>query len=122
MTDLSFDANTRVTIIDDVLQKLYDHYIFPEVAQQMAVAIRAKAESGAYDALTTAQALCEGLTDDLQAISRDLHLRLFYSPTPQTAEPGPPTPEQIEEYRSFAAIHNFGFECVERLAGNIGYL
>src|SRR5262245_6966003 len=122
MTDLSLDTNMRVTIIDDVLQKLHAHYIFPTVAQQIESAIRAKIEAGAYDDITTARSLCERLTEDLQAASRDKHLRMFYSPTPQPTEPGPPTPEQIEEYRSFAATRNFGFECVERLAGNIGYL
>jgi retinol-binding protein 3 len=122
MTDISLDPNARVTIIDNVLQQLHDHYIFPEVAQQMALALRAKVESGAYADITAAPALCEQLTADLQAISRDKHLRLFYSPTPQPSEPGPPTPEQIEEYRTFAISRNFGFESVERLAGNIGYL
>src|SRR5262245_27646361 len=122
MTDLSLDTNARATIIDDVVQKLHDHYIFPAVAQQIKSAIRAKAETGAYNDITSARALCERLTEDLQAASHDKHLRLFYSPTPQPAEPGSPTPEQIEEYRSFAAIQNFGFESVERLAGNIGYL
>jgi hypothetical protein len=122
MTDLSLDSNSRTAIIDDVLRELHDHYIFPEIAQQMAAAIRAKVASGAYDELTAAPTLCEQLTGDLQAISHDKHLRLFYSPTPQPTEPGPPTPEQIEEYRTFAIARNFGFERVERLAGNIGYL
>jgi hypothetical protein len=122
MTDLSLDTNTRATILDDVLQKLHDHYIFPEVAQRMAVALREKTASGAYDDITTAPALCEQLTDDLQAISHDKHLRLFYSPSPLPTEPGPPTREQIEEYRTFGITRNFGFESVERLAGNIGYL
>jgi hypothetical protein len=122
VSDLALDTKTRGAIIDDVLHKLHDYYIFPEVAQQIEVAIRAKAESGAYDDITTTQALCERLTEDLQAASRDKHLRLFYSPTPQPTEPGPPTPEQIEEYRSFAITRNFGFERVERLPGNIGYL
>src|SRR5262249_50690023 len=96
------------------------HYIFPAVAQQIKSAIRAKAETGAYNDITSARALCERLTEDLQAASHDKHLRLFYSPTPQPAEPGSPTPEQIEEHRSFAAIQNFGLQSGERLAGIIG--
>jgi len=53
MVGLPLDATTRATLIDNLLQKLHDHYIFPDGARQMDTAIRAKVESGAYDELTT---------------------------------------------------------------------
>ena len=111
------------TLIDNLLQKLHDHYIFPEVAQQMDAAIRARAGSGAYDELATSEELCRRLTEDLQAVSHDKHLRLFYHAEPMVEdEPEQPTPEQLEEFRNAMRLLNFGFARVERLPGNVGYL
>jgi hypothetical protein len=123
MVDIAPDATTRATVIDNLLQKLHDHYIFPEVAQRMDAAIRAKAGSGAYDDLSTLESLCERLTEDLRAVSHDKHLRLFYNAEPEpNDEPNQPTPEQMEEFRSEMSLLNFGFARVERLPGNVGYL
>jgi C-terminal processing protease CtpA/Prc len=123
MDDPTFNAATRATVIDNLIQKLNGHYIFPEVAGQMDVAIRAKAGSGAYDRLTTLEDLCERLTEDLQAVSHDKHLRLFHHPESEIEdEPDQPSPEQLEEFRDAMRLLNFGFARVERLPGNIGYL
>jgi retinol-binding protein 3 len=123
MVDLALDASTRATLIDNLLQKLHDHYIFPDVAQQMDAAIRAKAGSGAYDQLATWENLCERLTEDLLAVSHDKHLRLFYhAESVLEDEPEQPTPEQLDEFRDAMRLLNFGFARVERLPGNVGYL
>ena len=95
-------------MIDNLIQKLHDHYIFPEVAQQMDAAIRAKAGSGEYDQLATLEELCERLTEDLQAASHDKHLRLFYHAESEVEDqPEQPTPEQIEEFRTAMRLLNF---------------
>src|SRR5262249_38917172 len=63
------------------------------------------------------------LTADLQAVSHDKHLRLFYhSESVPEDEPERPTPEQLEEFRYAMSLLNFGFARVERLPGNVGYL
>src|SRR5262245_10513682 len=122
MTDSSLDSTARATLIDNLIQKLHDNYIFPDVAQQMDAALRAKAGSGAYDDLTRLEDLCERLTTDLQEVSHDKHLRLFYHAGPEpNDEPDQPTPEQIEEFRYAMSLFNFGFARVERLPGNVGY-
>jgi hypothetical protein len=123
MDNLPLDAAERATIVDNLIQKLHDHYVFPEVAQQMDAAIRAKAGSGAYEGISTLENLCERLTEDLQAVSHDKHLRLFYHAEPVLEDdPDQPTPEQMEEFRYAMSLFNFGFARVERLPGNIGYL
>jgi C-terminal processing protease CtpA/Prc len=123
MGDPALDTTTRATVVNNLIQKLHDHYIFPEVAQQMDAAIRAKAGSGEYDQLATLEELCERLTEDLQAVSHDKHLRLFYHAESEVEDqPEQPTPEQIEEFRTAMSLLNFGFARVERLPGNVGYL
>jgi retinol-binding protein 3 len=117
------DASQRATLIESLAQKLQAHYIFPKVAEQMDAAIRAKAGAGAYDEITTLTRFCEQLTEDLQAVSHDKHLRLFYHAEPQpNDQPDQPTPEQLEEWRYAMSLLNYGFARVERLPGNVGYL
>jgi retinol-binding protein 3 len=117
------DAGLRAAIVDRLAQKLHDHYIFPEVAQQMDAAIRARAGAGAYDEITRLESFCEQLTEDLQGISHDKHLRLFCHAEPDPdGEPEQPTPKQLEEWRYGMSLLNYGFARVERLPGNIGYL
>jgi hypothetical protein len=117
------DAEMRAAVIDGVLSELHKRYIFPEVAQQMEEAIRRRTSNGEYDAITTAESLCAALTAHLQEVSHDKHLRLVYTAEPQPLDGAvEPSPAQVEEWRLTAALQNFGFEKVERLAGNVGYL
>lgn len=120
---VSINTDTRVKVIDTLLQHLHDHYIFPEVAGEMDTAIHKHVADGAYDSITEGVALAERLTEHLQEVSHDKHLHVFYSAEPQPIrEPRPPTPEEIEGWRDEMSLANFGFARVERLSGNVGYL
>src|SRR5262249_11866225 len=106
------------------LQKLNESYVFPEVAKKMEAAVRARVDAKEYDGITSAKALAKALTDHLQEVSRDKHLRVSYSydPLPLKKKPAGPSPQEGERMQASAARRNFGFEKVERLAGNVGYL
>src|SRR5205085_3772593 len=64
------------------------------------------------------------LTTDLQAVSHDKHLRVGYSsePIPERQNAEEPTAEELDRFQTFLRQTNFGFEKVERLPGNVGYL
>lgn len=123
--DLNIDAAERNQVIDSVLDVLNKQYVFPEVAAKMASALRERQKRKEYDAITSAQEFARILTEHLQAISHDKHLRVRHSfevlPLRQDRE-GPPSPEERERARRQMARQNFGFEKLERLSGNIGYL
>jgi C-terminal processing protease CtpA/Prc len=121
--DIDVDAPRRAAVIEGLLSKLQQHYVFPDVAQQMEEAIRRHMSNGDYDAVTTGSALCQTLTAHLQEVSHDKHLHVFFSAEPRPIREGrESSAEEREEFRQHAALRNFGFERVERLAGNIGYL
>jgi hypothetical protein len=123
--DLTVDAALRETVVEAVAKNVADYYVFPDLGQQMATAIQQHHARHAYDPITSARALAERLTADLRDVSHDKHLSVMYSPTVLPPLPPPnaqPTTEDIERARSAMAQINFGFEKVERLAGNIGYL
>jgi hypothetical protein len=118
------DATARARLLDRVFETLRELYIFPAVAAEMETYVRGRAAEGAYDDLATGDRLCEALTRDLQAVSRDKHLRLRYHPEPQPPREGDMwlDPEVIAEYLAGAAQDNYGVQRVERLAGNVGCL
>lgn len=122
--DDAIGAPERAEVIDAALQALRDAYVFPEVAETMAAAIRARQERGEYDRITSGRDFARTLTDDLREVSHDLHLGVVL--IPDAPPPGPPpaggAQTREERQRSDAARQNFGFARVERLDGNIGYL
>lgn len=121
--DLTIESKTRLDVIEGIITTL-DEYIFPEVAQRVQADLRTSLQTGAYNDITSATKFAQILSAQIQAISRDKHLRVFYSYKPfPTIEPGkPPTAEEQENQRRRMAWENFGFEKVERKPGNIGYL
>ena len=122
--DITIDAATRVDIIEGVIKRLNDYYVFPEIARQMETAIRQRMRNKEYDQITSAALLAQTLTLHLHAVNPDRHLGVTYSyqPVPLNDGKTEPTSEQLERMRQFAASVNYGFEKIDRLEGNIGYL
>jgi len=122
--DLTIDAATRTQVIDGILKRINESYVFPEVAKKMEQSIRERVEKKEYDQLTSAKELAKTLTNDLQAVSKDKHLRVRYShqPIPERGQRREPTAEEREQRRRDLTWMNHGFGKVERLRGNIGYL
>jgi retinol-binding protein 3 len=122
--DMTIDAATRAAVIDSAIKNLNEAYVFPEVAKKMEQALRERVANKEYDDVTSARRMAEKLTADLQAVSHDKHLRVRYSREAiaerQNAEE--PTAEEIKQYKTFLRQTNYGFEKVERLPGNVGYL
>lgn len=122
--DVSIDAATRAQVINELLKRLNDSYVFPDNAKKMEAAIRDHASKKEYDGIAGSRAFAMKLTEDLQAVSKDKHLRVLFSPKviPVPAEKNEPTAEEKENSRRFASRVNHGFERVERLPGNVGYI
>jgi AraC family transcriptional regulator len=122
--DMTIAAKMRAEVIDGALKALNDNYVFPDVAKKMEQAIREREKRKEYDSITSARKFAETLADNLRMVSHDGHLRVMYSAEviPQERPNREPSPEEMERRRAFGARVNFGFEKVERMAGNIGYL
>ena len=122
--DSTIDASTRKQVIETVLKRLNDSYVFPETAKAMDKAINERLAKGEYDSISSSRTFAETLTKDLQAVSKDKHLRIRYShePIPERQPRSEPTAEQREQERRDLSWMNYGFEKVERLKGNTGYI
>lgn len=122
--DLTIDAATRSAVVDFLLKELNETYVFPETAKKMESDIRGRLAGKEYDSITSGQAFAKKLTEDLQSVSHDKHLRVRFSanPLPARTERREPTAAEIDQNRWFNRRINYGFEKVERLNGNIGYI
>ncbi len=120
--DKPIDGRTRSEVLEGCIKQLNESYVFPEKAKEMEKALRRNMEAGVYDGIESSLEFSRKLTEDLQAVSKDKHLRILYRSRPRPARTQGPTPEQIERYQRRMRESNYGFEKVARLEGNVGYL
>lgn len=113
------DAGSEPPAADDIgpiIQKLArlleEHYVFPDKVPAMTDALKKKAGGGGYGNVKSQTALARELSDDLQAVCKDKHLRIRVKPAGAV--------EQRIRIPQDEATTNFGFERVEVLPGNIG--
>ena len=120
--DFSITAQERKEVIEGAIARLKEAYVFPQTALEMEKAVRQRMAKGEYDLITSGNELAAKLTDDFRAVSRDKHLRVMANAEGIPDRVDAPSPERLEQMRASAARVNFGFEKVERLQGNVGYI
>ena len=103
----------RTEIIEQIASELDGKYVFPKVGKEMSDMLLSKLKKGSYDEIDNANKFGEVLTEQLQDICSDKHLRVRAGVgRPRTGSRGRP-----DNRRS-----NYGFVKVEVLPGNIGYI
>lgn len=122
--DMTVGQGLRNELIGDAIKQVKDNYVFPELATKVEAALRQNQKRGAYDNVTSAHKLSDLLTEHMQAVAKDKHLRIYYSeqPIPLQDKLGQPSAEQKAAKLAELKAMNFGVERVERLPHNIGYL
>jgi C-terminal processing protease CtpA/Prc len=117
------EAQKKETI-EALITALNETYVFEELAKQAEAAVRAALAAGAYNEITSGAAFATKLSSDVNAILKDAHFSMRYSAEvrPRREDRREPSPAEIEADRKFTVRMNAGFEKVERLPGNIGYL
>ncbi|MFJ3417701.1 S41 family peptidase [Streptomyces sp. NPDC086082] len=71
-------------VIDETARLLTEHYVFPDIAEQLVALLRRRLSEGAYD-VDDAEEFARLVTADLQSANGDRHLRLKHH-----ADPVPP--------------------------------
>ncbi|GGA95894.1 S41 family peptidase [Puia dinghuensis] len=117
------------SLIDSLRHSLGQHYIFPDTAQKMVAYLETEYRKGAYAEIKNPQQLAERLWRDLEKAHHDGHLHLGYQPqfARQLANTDTTGAAQRQKDGYAHALvqegeANFGFEKVEILRGNIGYV
>ena len=123
--DLTIDGATRAAVVDSLARNIEERYIFPDVGKKVAKTLRERSKKGRYDGITSAKAFNDTLTANLRELAHDLHLRTHYRHEPlPIVDPNDraPTPEERAMSLAESRRLNFGFQKVERMPGNIGYV
>lgn len=107
------DAAERKQAVEALCAHLRKTYVFPVKAEEMAAVLEKRLTSGAYDQLDSPSSLAARLTSELQEMSNDKHLRV------RTAAP---QDQQRSHVPSDSSARNHGFQRLEVLSGNVGYL
>jgi hypothetical protein len=101
----------RQVVIDSIASALNAMYVFPDVAAQMDSDLRARAKRGEFDEVSDVSSFAQRLTRDLQAISRDKHLRVRLRP----ADP-------MNGASGSRGARSSIFGRAERMAGDVAYV
>lgn len=120
--EIKVDAATRARVLDGIAARLTELYIYPDGAKKMIDAMRAHQKKGEYDAITDGMIFASRLTEDLQAVSHDKHLHVECAPRVLPKPDFPDEPPLDPEMRARLEHDNCGFDKVERLERNIGYI
>jgi peptidase S41-like protein len=119
---MKIDPATRARVIDGVVAGLTELYVYPATAKKMEEALRARQKKGEYDAVEDAEAFAELLTEHLQQVSHDKHLRVNFSPAVLPKDFTARDPDADARMRTQMERDNCAFQKAERLSSNIGYV
>jgi Peptidase family S41/N-terminal domain of Peptidase_S41 in eukaryotic IRBP len=114
------DESELTRVVDEIRTLVEAHYVFPDVAAAVSRVLADGLAEGRYPA--EARSLATAVTADLQSVNGDRHLRLLYH---EQALPQRTPGDDSEEYAAMAQWAGMacgGVACLQRLAGNVGYL
>ncbi len=123
--DMPVTAAVRAATVESLAVAVERSYVFPDVANRTAAALRAKLKQGGYNGLDLATTFGDSLSNDLRAIGKDRHFRVGYwnrELAPDAFTDKGPSPDERSRDSLQARRLNHGFERLMRLSGNIGYL
>lgn len=120
-------AEQRTAVLERVCSEISRVYPFPEARDATRDGLLAKLRAGGYDDVRSPEILAARVTEDMEALSRDRHLDLYFDPVwaaeiaardaSEDTDAGM-TPSQVEAGR----WENFGFKQLRVLGGRVGYL
>ncbi|MEO1257788.1 MAG: S41 family peptidase [Bacteroidota bacterium] len=120
--EANIDQAFKKQSIAGLNELMIDFYVFPDVAQKTADHLNKKLQAGHFDQFNTLEAFAESLTEEVQSINKDKHMRIRPVP-PYVAKEN--TPESMMEERLHRIERsrrgNYGFAEAKKLEGNVGY-
>lgn len=125
-TLFELNSNFKKQTITQISELLNNNYVFQETAKKMSDFLISKLQNGAYESINDPMIFADILTDDIQSISNDKHLRVSFSPEDAKRllelEKSGTDPDDEKHFNEILRDENYGFKQVEILPGNIGYV
>jgi len=114
----------QVEVIRCLSEKLRVFYLFPDVAEKICANLQKHFDDGDYIDISEGDFFAYALTTHMQEICHDEHLWVKWhsEPLPDGEEALRLSKEWREVQQLQAKLNNYGFQKVERMAGNVGYV
>lgn len=126
ISEYAIDSETKSQVIEAAAIIFETEHVIPEVGAKYAEALRMNLANGVFDEVSNGRNFMIAIDKILWPIDTDGHVWLnFYQediPENYVGDRIDIPPEQVAEAEAQAKQLNFGFEKVERLRGNIGYI
>lgn len=120
------DTKEKSAIVSAIKTHIEESYIDLDLSNKMIIELDKNLKSDKYKKITSPAEFAKKLTEDLQSISKDLHLNVRYEPERIAQEKHVVSEEMRLEREKRTAMQmaeiNYGFTEAKILDGNIGYL
>lgn len=120
----ALDLATKDTVLNNLIREMNARYVMPDIAKKIEGAITDWRKQDDYKQVADPAAFSAKVNDLIKAHVTDAHLRFRYSPRvlPVRQNPREPSKQEIDRQNWEVRFVNSGFEKVERLRGNVGYV
>jgi retinol-binding protein 3 len=114
----------KAQTIESLVSAMKEVYVFPEVADKVDADLHQRLKKGEYDSVEKGDELAKLLSEHMNSLCKDAHLRVRFSkePLPERENRGEPSKEEIEQYEKNMRLMNGGISSAERFIGNVGYI
>ena len=116
------DDAARTKIVQEAARLLEERYVFPDIGKKCGDHIRAQLAEGAFADLTDPGVFARKLTEELQSVSHDKHMRV--SARQMGGAAGRSVDPVVQRHRMTRSMaeRNFGIARAEVMEDNVGYL
>jgi hypothetical protein len=126
LKDYKVNPEEKKQVVDSIALFMEEKYVFPDKGKEMGQLVMKNLKEGKYDGISDPQDFAAAVTEDLQSVNRDRHIRVMYGPEMidmLRKSLKEETKKEMEEYMKQQQEHiNFNFEEIRILPGNVGYL
>ena len=114
----------RKQTLSELYTALNERYVDEAIAKKIVAELKKREASGEFDKLDAGPEFAAKVNDLMKGMVTDAHLRFRFSerPLPKREIPSEPSAEELKRQADEMKFINAGFEKVERLRGNVGYL
>jgi C-terminal processing protease CtpA/Prc len=119
---VALQQEEREAVVLRISELLEQRYVYPEVERRSGADLVARFRAGEFDDISDVAEFATRLTDALQGVSHDKHLRVRVRPAERAQLERDDPAAARERAAAMARRRNYGFERVERLEGNVGYV
>jgi tetratricopeptide (TPR) repeat protein len=121
--DSKLNADFKKETISQLSELINDHYVFPDIAKKTGAHLKKLLKEGYFDKYKDMDSFAAALTEEVQSINKDKHMRI--RPVPPYVAPQNSPDRMIEQKLrriSRSRSNNGGFVEAKKLEDNVGYL